>query len=183
MTITIEELIQKNDALQARLDAAEEALRAIQSGEVDALVIYGEDGTEKVFTLEGADSPYRVMVEKIQEGVATLTTDGILLYCNCRMADMLDVPMERLLGATLLPFLKPYDQNIYNGLLRKGAEGASKSELTLRRPDGSAVPVLLTLNAVENKDQRTICLIATDLTEQKRREDILAAERLARSIL
>ncbi len=186
--LTLEELIQKNEDLQSRLDTAEEALRAIQSGEVDALVIYGEEG-ERIYTLEGADSTYRVMVEKIQEGVATLQPDGMILYANQRLAEMLETPLENLLGSTLLPYLQLQDQKIYQGLLHKGAEGTSRGELTIYLRNGSTIPVLLSMNCVENagrsgqKGEKVICLVASDLTEQKRQEEILASERLARSIL
>lgn len=47
MTETNEELSQQIEMLQTRLDAAEEALRAIQSKEVDALVIYKEDSEQR----------------------------------------------------------------------------------------------------------------------------------------
>ena len=40
--------------LVARLSEAEETLRAIRSGEVDAIVV-NRQGKEKVFTLQGAD--------------------------------------------------------------------------------------------------------------------------------
>jgi len=42
-----------------RLDQAEEALRAIRHGEVDALVVWMTEG-DRVFTLQGADFAYRV---------------------------------------------------------------------------------------------------------------------------
>ena len=48
------------DDLRARLAEAEETLRAIRSGEVDAIVVSGPDGN-RVFTLEGADTPYRIL--------------------------------------------------------------------------------------------------------------------------
>jgi PAS domain S-box-containing protein len=182
MPDTMRALIRQNEELQARLDAAEEALRAIQSGEVDALVIYGEEG-EQVYTLEGADRTYRMMIEKIQEGVATLEQDGMILYANQRLADMLGAPLESIVGGTLEPFLPPYDLLIFDGLLRKGFEGASKGELALRRSDGSSLPVLISMNCVDPEGDCRLCLVATDLTEQKRHEEILAAERLASSIL
>jgi len=40
----------------------EETLRAILSGEVDGLVVSTPEG-DRVFTLSGADYPYRIMVE------------------------------------------------------------------------------------------------------------------------
>jgi hypothetical protein len=59
--------------LRQRLQEAEETLGAIRSGEVDALVVSGPSG-EKVFTLEGAEHPYRVLVESMNEGAVSLST-------------------------------------------------------------------------------------------------------------
>jgi len=179
---TAADLIQENEALQARLEAAEEALRAIQNGEVDALVIQGKDG-EQIYTLEGADYTYRVMVENISEGVANLTEDGMILYGNQLLAHILGVPLETLLGSNLLRFISPADRPIFQGLLRKAKEGFSKGEMTLQCGDNSSLPAFFSMSGLENKGQRMISLVVTDLTEQKRSEEILAAEKMARSIL
>ena len=53
--------------LKARLAAAEETLNAIRSGEVDALVTSGPDG-DQIFTLQGAEMPYRILVEEMNQG-------------------------------------------------------------------------------------------------------------------
>ena len=73
--------------LTRRMTEAEETLRAIQSGEVDGLVVSTAEG-DRVFTLSGADHPYRVMVETMNEGAATLAADGTILFCNQRFADI-----------------------------------------------------------------------------------------------
>ena len=56
-----EEWVREVEALRARLDEAEETLRAIRCGEVDALVVAGPRG-DQVFTLNSAVS-YRVFIE------------------------------------------------------------------------------------------------------------------------
>src|ERR1051326_6080257 len=78
----------------------EETLRAIRRGEVDAVVVATPDG-DRVFTLQGADHPYRVMVENITEGAATLSVNGQILYANRRLAEMLSMPLENLIGSRL----------------------------------------------------------------------------------
>jgi hypothetical protein len=52
---------------------AVETLRAIRGGEVDAIVV--ADGTpgEQVFTLSSADRPYRMFVETMRDGAATVS--------------------------------------------------------------------------------------------------------------
>ena len=76
-----EELLTELQTLRLRLEEAEETLRAIAAGEVDALVVDGPDG-EQIFTLQGADHPYRLMVENMREGALTINHEGIIVYCN-----------------------------------------------------------------------------------------------------
>ena len=63
------------DELHNRLQEAEDTVRAIRAGEIDALVVTGPLG-EKVFILRGADHPYQVIVEEMNEGAATVSPEG-----------------------------------------------------------------------------------------------------------
>ena len=67
----------ENAVLRERLAEAEAVLAAIRRGEIDAVVVESPDHT-RVFTLEGADHPYRILVECMNEGAATLTPDGYM---------------------------------------------------------------------------------------------------------
>ena len=62
--------------LQNRVKELEQTLNSIQSGGVDALVIYHDKEDPQVFTLEGADQPYRILVESMSEGAITVTGEG-----------------------------------------------------------------------------------------------------------
>lgn len=64
-TITQKQLAAENKDLRVRLDEAEETLRAIRNGEVDALIVSGVDG-ERIYTLKRAE-------ERIQRQVEHLT--------------------------------------------------------------------------------------------------------------
>src|SRR6476660_3476653 len=79
--------------LRARLAQAEETLHAIRSGKVDAVVVAGKAGPQ-VFTLEGADHAYRVLIESMNEGALTLTADKMILYANECFAGMIKRPLE-----------------------------------------------------------------------------------------
>ena len=94
------ELLSEIETLLLRLEEAEETLHAIHSGEVDALVISRPEG-EQIFTLQGAEHPYRVLVETMSEGAAFLTSDGNIVYCNKQLADLLQVPMKKLINSPL----------------------------------------------------------------------------------
>src|SRR5450759_1051453 len=86
--------------LRARLEEAEETLRAIRSGEVDGVVVSGLDG-DHVYSLHGAEHPYRVFVEEMNEGAVTVTADGLILFCNRRFAELLNVPVDAIIGQSI----------------------------------------------------------------------------------
>ena len=77
--------------LYTNLQEAQQTLDAIQNGEVDAIVVT----VNRVYSLLGAEHPYRVYVEQMQEGAVTVAADGLILYCNQRFAEMIGLPLER----------------------------------------------------------------------------------------
>jgi PAS domain S-box-containing protein len=180
---TQKQLADENADLRARLDEAEDTLRAIRSGEVDALVVSGADG-EQIFTLKGAELPYRVLIEDMNEGALTLAMDGVILYANRCFAGMLKTPLEKVIGSTVHAWIAPDDQDTLRALLQKGAEEQCRDELLLTASDGTLIPVNLSVNrlSVEGSPD-SFGMVAADLTEQKKHsEAIAAAEKSAREM-
>jgi PAS domain S-box-containing protein len=168
--------------LRRRLEEAEATLSAIRKGEVDALVVSGQQG-EQVYTLRGADHSYRVLLQQMNEGAATLLPDGTILYCNNRLAEMLKIPLENVMGSSIYSFIVPMDQHVFEDLLLRASQDRVKAEITLEAGNGQFVAVYCSLSPVQIDDMQCLCVVVTDLTEQKRNEEIVAAEKLARSIL
>ncbi len=169
--------------LRARLADAEEDLRAIRAGDVDAVLVTGERG-DQVFTLTGADRTYRRLVETMSEGAATLSPQGVCLFCNERLARMLDRPLDQVVGSTLQSWLPATDQEAFAEILLTAQTGTVRKEIALRTPAGAVLPVHLSASSLQlDATEAVICLVLTDLTAQRRHEDVAAAEQLARSIL
>ena len=156
----------------ADLENAEETLRAIHHGEVDALVIDTPEG-QRIFTLEGADQPYRILIEKIQEGTASLSLEGVIRYANQRLANMLGMPLERLTGSPLEEHLVEADRPALRRLLAAVEQETARCEARLYAEDGREVPVLLSFSRIEEAAP-CIGVIVTDLTVQKQAEQRLA---------
>src|SRR6476646_3222096 len=97
---TTDDLLEENERLQLRLDEAEAVVDAIRSGIVDAVVVHSTPG-ETIYTLEGAERPYRLLVEAMQQGVAVLNREGVLLYCNPCLANLFNMSVEKLTGCPL----------------------------------------------------------------------------------
>ena len=167
--------------LRLRLREAEGTLRAIDRGKVDVFVVSGEDG-DQVFTLDGAEQSYRILVESMNEGAVTLAADGAILYCNSRLASLLQIPLERLIGSRLCEQVASSDRPIFNAH-RDATEGNSV-EIDLVTGAGNLVPVLVSRGARDLPGgSGTTCMVITDLTQQKRNEEVIASEMLAFSII
>lgn len=175
-----EDLLQRICELEERLSDSEEMLRAIRGGEVDAVVASGPEG-DQIYTLKGADEAYRVMIEDMAEGAMTVAPDGLILFSNQRFAAIAGVPLEHVIGCRIHDFVAPEDLGILAALLSP-ERTSGKAELRLRS-SGATVPAYLSCNRINQEGLECLCVIVTDLAEQKRSEEIVAAEKLARSIL
>jgi PAS domain S-box-containing protein len=160
--------------LVARLSEAEETLRAIRSGEVDAIVV-NRQGEEKVFTLRGADHTYRVFVERMNEGAAVLSSAHTVLHCNGRFARFLGARLQSVIGSSMLDLVWPDDHPKLDALLRRAAQRNCRGEIRLQSRKGAPLSVYLSLNPLRLDSTRAVCLIASDLSETKRAEQELRA--------
>ena len=152
--------------LENRLAVAEETLRALRASEVDAIVMNTGQGEQRIYTLETDERPYRHLVERMSEGAALADTDGLIVYANQRLATLLGLPLERLLGR---PFSDWLDESERSRFIRRLATAASggHGEHTLRRSDGGSMPVLVGVSLTHEPDGLLRCLTVTDLSPQK----------------
>ena len=157
----------------SRMMEAEETLRAIRSGEVDGLVVSTAEG-DRVFTLMGAEHPYRVMVETMNEGAVTLASDGTILYCNQRFADIVKGSLEKVIGSSIRHYISSTDLQLFEALLKQGLKGNSKRELALQAGGENSVSVLLSVSPLQRTDMPgAVCAVMVDITELKKMEEAL----------
>lgn len=170
--------------LLARLKTAEDALRAIQSGEVDALMVSTGRGRQ-VVSLKGGEPAYRLLVEAMSEGAATLSRNGAVLYCNRRFARLMRRPRARLIGVTMSALVAAPERDRFDAFLAKAGSAAAKGEFTLRRTDKSLVPVYLSLDRLRPYRGQALGMVVTDLSDQKRKqaEEVEQARAVQRLIL
>ena len=167
-----EDLMSLIESLRLSLEEAEDTLRAIGNGEVDAFVVAGAEG-DQLFTLNGADQPYRILVETMNEGAATLGADGTIQYCNNRLATMLQIPLENLIGTSFGSHVRQSDQPIITVLLKKSVGESVTEEVSMVVGTSIFLPVLISSSSGNNIGSQWISVVITDLTQQKRNEDIL----------
>jgi PAS domain S-box-containing protein len=160
------------EELRNRLRAAEDTLRALQAGEVDALVVT-RAGDERVVTLQGADLPYRILLDQMYAGAVTLTPEGVIVYCNRRFADIVRTPLGGVIGSPLSRFVAPAEQAELEALVTRGREERTRGELVVRAGDGTAVPIDVTfapLRLEGSAEPSGVIGVVVDATERKQQE-------------
>jgi two-component system, NarL family, sensor kinase len=162
--------------LRARLADAEEMLRAIRSGEVDAVVVAGKKGAQ-VFTLQGAEHDYRVLIESMNEGALTITANKMILYANRCFARMVKCPLEQVMGGSLRRFLSAEDRAKLRPLLKRMTKSGSKLQVLLNAADGSQMPAQISIRPLPKNglNPATISMVVTDMTLARRNEELLRA--------
>ena len=151
----------------AQIEELQTTLHAIRSGDVDGIVVEGPRGSS-IFTLQGPEEPYRILAERMNEGAATLNAQGTVLFCNHQLAKMLQLPAERIVGAPLAAVIPAEEQSRLTEWIEAARVKSVRAEARFRRSDGTLLFVQLSLSQIPMEGSEFgICLVATDLTEQK----------------
>ena len=167
-----ERLNKENKELQQQLREAKESIDAIKTGNIDALVI-ANDKALKVYTEKTADKTYRILIEKMHEGAVTLNEDGTILYCNSYFANMVNVPLQKVIGTKFKNFIGDSSKECIEALLKQGREYATKEEGYIYTKDGTAIPVLMSVTILSLDNNFVLSIILTDLTIQNKNQEEL----------
>ena len=168
------------ETLRGQLRELEDIVHAIREGIVDAFVV-GENQQERIYTLTGIDHPYRILVESMHDGAAALNHDGRIIYANPSLGRILETSIEAIVGSTFDRFVAPADLDRYRTMLAHGA--GDSAEVKLLTGDGQELPVNLSSQSADLGNVKGLSLVVTDLSHQKKHDQIVASERLARAIL
>jgi PAS domain S-box-containing protein len=164
------------EELRSRLRDAEEELRAIREGEIDALVV--QSGTEAVYTLEPPDHPFRLLVDQLEQAAATITAEGTILSCNERFCALVRQPSTALGGRRLQDLVAPENRAELHAMLTAAATGDAEAVLALEVEDAT-VWVPFSLRPI-GAGAFGLCFILTDVSESKRFEELERAQAALR---
>ena len=181
MSNEVRELREENHRLRDRLREAEDTISAIHQGEVDAIVVSGNNG-DQVYTLSNADQSYRFLVEQMCEAALTLTLDGTVLFCNRSFCRMVGVESGRIIGQAIHDFVPGDQREELEKLMDLSRDSQVREELFFSSADGRQIPCYVSLSPLVLQSSTLISMLVTDLLEQKLNEAIVAEGRLAKSI-
>jgi PAS domain-containing protein len=162
--------------------AEAETLRALGNGEVDAVVTAGPGGSRVTIHSKVRTSPtgcwfrrWRKAPDHHHRWIDPVFKPAIRRYYQ--------TPLERVIGCKVYEFLDPECLETARALIDSARRENVKGEIRLRKTDGRMFPAYVSLNRLHIEGLDGFCMVVTDLTEQKRNEELAVAEKLARSIL
>jgi len=172
---------------RARLEEANDTLDAIRAGEVDALVVK-ENDNHQLYTLKSADQTYRIFIEQMTEGVVTLNFENNILYCNTRFAELVQQPLEKVIGQPFCKFILNDHWHHCDELMQKAWISHARGELNVISSTGQEIPMLISCKRLDLEESMSMSVILTDLSNQKQVQETLIqknaqleeAERIAR---
>ncbi|MXV14257.1 sensor histidine kinase [Hufsiella ginkgonis] len=172
---TYQELAAELQELKIQLEEANDTIHAIRTGQVDAFIVQGEDGSQ-LYTLKSADHTYRIFIENMQEGAITLNRQGFILYSNSRFAELLGQPLEHVIGVPFTTFV-PNDQR---AAIEKVIDGSwthnTRFELALQGAHNELLPFQLSATGLSLDDGEFLNIILTDLRAVKESERLIKAQ-------
>ena len=163
-------MTEKLQELQNRLDEAEQFIDAIKAGEVDAFAFKNNDISE-IFTLQSGDYAYRILIEEIEEGGVNVTEEGMIVYSNNYLLNLLGLPYDQFVGKFIFDFVHEDSKERFRKMFHESLKGKSKGEIVLQIRK-KLLPVYVSLTSLQPK-LATVGIIVTDLTAKKKNEDII----------
>lgn len=126
-------------------------------------------------SLKESEDKFRKIVETAAEGILTANPEGVVVYLNYKMAEMLGYSVDEVLGRPILDFI---DNDLQEQALRIRKAARSRNlhgEFKFRRKDGSELWTSYNVSALLDSNGIYAGNLAmhTDITERKKSEDEL----------
>jgi diguanylate cyclase (GGDEF)-like protein/PAS domain S-box-containing protein len=168
-------MVSDNADLRAQLAEAEENLRAIRSGDWDALIVSSRDG-EEIIALKQSELRYRRLFETTPDGILILNAKtGAITDVNPFLINMLGYSREVFVGKKLweVDAFKDIEasQDIFKALQEN--EYIRYEDLSLKMKDGRLVQVEFVSNIYAVDDEKVIQCNIRDITNRKKVRDTL----------
>lgn len=164
------EFLDRIRTLEERLEESEQMIESIRTGAVDAFAIRSGASSE-IYTLQTGDYAYRVLIEKFGEGALNITEDGLIVYTNSYLLDLLQLPYEKVIGKSVFTLLHEGSKAEFQRIFSEGLRGKSRGEVNLLANE-TVIPVYVSLTSLQPK-LATVGMIITDFTEKKKNEEII----------
>lgn len=168
--------------LERRLAEAEETLRAIRQGDVDAVVI-GGPLQEQVITFDGGVESFSAFMETMDPGAAAVDVGGQVLYANTALSLFLGISRERLIGCPLAAGFDGRAAATIADLLRRGADGSRQYAEIVLSQGTQQITLHVSLAPLVIGQLSGFAVTFTDMSDRVRALQATEAAIVARAVI
>ena len=162
--------------LKVCLEEPEELQLAVREGDMDALVMPVSEEELLVFTLNSADSAYRMLLETTNEDMVIVDAEFKITYAGKRLINKIGYNQEEVIGRSWLDFIDESSKAVAKQGMKQILQGIDESyELKLICKNSSPYWALISAKPLfDNAGKfKGILGMLTDITERKRAEETL----------
>ena len=150
----------------------------------DRINLLKSEKEEATLEVQAGEARYGQLVETMNDGLGVIDQDGRYTYVNHRLAEMIGLPPEEIVGHSMAEFVIPEDKQTVLDQLAKRKSGITAAyELTWRRKDGSDLVTTVSPRPVFGADQQFqgSFAVVTDITERVQASRLLEQRVLDRT--
>ena len=166
---TKRQVVAEINELRVRLREIRKIFQAVKDEDIDVLT-----ALRQVYNHKGTEHLYYLLFRNINQGALVLFADGKIIYCNKRFAELVNRPIPKTLGSRIFDFVSGDDVHFLGHLVEEGRKRlGTRGEIQLKTGEGKFIPVDLSVTPVFATKGVIVCVIITDLSEQRRKEQEL----------
>ncbi len=131
-------------------------------------------------SLKASEEKYRLLVERMNDGLGIIDKNARLTFANDRLSQMLGYEKDELIGTAAISLFDKSNQKKFKEQFSDRKKGGKKHyELEFRKKDGTILPALISPEPLYDNDGEFIgsFAIITDITVQKDTEEKLRASQ------
>ena len=138
---------------------------------------------ETMSALEASTQRTRAVMESAGDGVCTVDRDGVLWSLNAAACDIFGRSVDDIGGQSAEPMIVPLDRVRFRTAIEMALRqdhahaGPVSTEVVVARPDGTEVPVEMSLSAISGEEGELCIAIMRDTTARQQMLDALRDAR------
>ena len=109
--------------------------------------------------------PYQAIVEEVTQSVAIISDEGLILYANAKLAELIGIPLEQLVSSNFISLLEGDQVEPFKNSLKDKHQQRFSRDIIFRRADNKLLSLHLSISQLSDKEFDNHCIIIIDRTE------------------
>ncbi len=109
--------------------------------------------------------PYQAILEEVTQSIAIISDEGLILYANAKLAELIGIPLEQLVSSNFISLLEGDQVEPFKNSLKDKHQQRFSRDIIFRRADNKLLSLHLSISQLSDKEFDNHCIIIIDRTE------------------